>query len=140
VKLHVFDSAGADTAAQVVDLVEDPANGTWAIVGNADWNRKFYLFEVEVYVQSTGRVERNVVTDPYSLSLSMNSRRSQIVNLNDADLKPAGWDRLRKPALAHPVDAVIYELHVRDFSISDDRCPRRGAGPSRPSRSRIRTA
>jgi pullulanase len=42
---------------------------------------KFYLFEVEVFIHSTGRVERNIVTDPYSLSLAMNSTRSQIVNL-----------------------------------------------------------
>ena len=34
----------------------------------------------------------------------MNSLRSQIVDLNDAALKPSGWDTLAKPALAAPED------------------------------------
>ncbi len=123
VKLHIFDTSQSPSAAEVVTMTEDPATGTWSVVGAPAWNRKFYLFEVEVFVRHTGRIERNLVTDPYSLSLSINSRRSQIVDLDDPDLKPRGWDRLRKPGLRSPVDAVIYELHVRDFSISDSRVP-----------------
>ncbi len=65
----------------------------------------------------------NLVTDPYSISLSMNSKRSQIVDLQDAELKPQGWDTLEKPALAAPEDIVLYELHIRDFSISDQTVP-----------------
>jgi hypothetical protein len=42
----------------------------WSITGQRDWADSFYLYEVEVFVRSTGRVERNMVTDPYSLSLS----------------------------------------------------------------------
>src|SRR5690349_20531027 len=53
----------------------------------------------------------------------MNSKRSQIVDLNEVDLKPQGWDQLVKPALAAPEDIVIYELHIRDFSISDKTVP-----------------
>jgi hypothetical protein len=41
-------------------------------------------------VPSTGKIEKNFVTDPYSFSLSMNSTRSQIVDLNDPALKPDG--------------------------------------------------
>ena len=46
------------------------------------------------------QVEHNLVTDPYSVSLSMNSTRSQIVDLSDPALEPAGWDALAKPDLA----------------------------------------
>src|SRR5690349_1540327 len=53
----------------------------------------------------------------------MNSQRSQIVDLSDTELKPQGWDQLAKPALAAPEDIVIYELHIRDFSISDKTVP-----------------
>lgn len=123
VRLHLFETSQSASPAQVLPMTEDTATGTWSVTGTPGWNRKFYLFEVEVFVRHTGRVERNLVTDPYSLSLSTNSRRSQIVNLDDLDLKPRGWDRLHKPGLRSPVDAVIYELHVRDFSISDSRVP-----------------
>ena len=121
VKLHVFDSP-AGAVSGLMAMTRD-TRGVWSVTGEPSWNRKFYLYEVEVFVSSTGRVERNVVTDPYSLSLSRNSRRSQMVSLDDPLLKPGGWDRLVKPRLEAPEDATIYELHVRDFSASDASVP-----------------
>ena len=53
----------------------------------------------------------------------MNSTRSQIVDLRDAALKPAGWDGVVKPPLVAPEDISIYELHVRDFSVADPSVP-----------------
>ena len=78
---------------------------------------------MEVYVHSTGQVEHNLVTDPYSFSLAMNSTRSQIVDLEDSNLKPDGWDALEKPPLAAPEDISLYEVHVRDFSATDPLVP-----------------
>ena len=92
------------------------------MTGDSSWMGKYYLYQVEVFVPKTGKIETNLVTDPYSVSLSMNSLRSQIVDLEDAALKPAGWDTLAKPSLAAPEDSVIYELHIRDFSITDSHC------------------
>jgi pullulanase-type alpha-1,6-glucosidase len=123
VRLHVFDdSDNASKASAIVDMNPGDA-GTWSTTGDASWNRKYYLFEVEVFVRSTGQVEHNLVTDPYSLSLSTNSRRSQIVDLDDDDLKPRHWDKLKKPKLDAPEDIALYELHVRDFSMHDDSVP-----------------
>ena len=101
----------------------DAATGVWSITGDEDWKGQYYLYQVEVYVPSTGNIENNLVTDPYSLSLSMNSGYSQIVDLSDPNLKPEGWDTLETPALAAPEDIVLYELHIRDFSISDQTIP-----------------
>jgi len=89
----------------------DPTSGVWSITGDASWDRQFYLFAVEVYVPSLDAVVTNLVTDPYAVSLSQDGAaaddvRSQFVNLNDADLKPAGWDTLSKPALVNP-EAII---------------------------------
>jgi pullulanase len=123
VKLHLFASSGAPTADAVLDMTVHPTAGVWSIVGSPSWNGRYYLYEVEVYVRATGRVEHNLVTDPYSVSLSRNSRRSQIVNLDADTLKPSGWHALRKPPLSAPEDIVLYELHVRDFSASDPSVP-----------------
>src|SRR3989304_1222014 len=46
-----------------------------------------------------------------------------MVDRADAALKPSGWDRLVKPLLENPEDSVIYELHVRDFSVKDETVP-----------------
>ena len=105
-----------------VDLRRD-SDGVWSASGRPQWDGASYLYEVDVYVPSTGAVETNVVTDPYSLALTTNSQRSVVVNLDDDELEPAGWDDLAKPPLAQPEDSTIYELHVRDFSISDESVP-----------------
>jgi pullulanase len=102
----------------------DAASGIWSYTAPAaGLLGQYYLYEAQVYVRSTNKVETNVVTDPYSVSLARNSTRSQVVSLDDPGLEPRGWDRLRKPYLAAPEDIVLYELHVRDFSATDASVP-----------------
>jgi pullulanase-type alpha-1,6-glucosidase len=95
-------------------------DGVWRVKGEKSWRGSEYAFEVTVYVPALDEVATNVVTDPYSLALTTNSRRSVLADLRDPALMPSGWERLRKPRLAQPEDTTIYELHVRDFSITDE--------------------
>ena len=135
VSLRLFDGSAGRSVTQrlfgsftppdgrAVPMRFDPASGVWSVTGRPDWTGRFYLYEVWVYVPATDLVEKNLVTDPYSVSLSTNSRRSQVVNLADPALRPAGWDDLQRPPLAALEDIVLYELHVRDFSASDPSVP-----------------
>ena len=112
------------TAYVTHTMTLDPASGVWSVAGDASWDRQFYLFEVTVYVPELDAVVTNLVSDPYAVSLSADTAapddpRAQFANLNDADLKPAGWDAHARPPLAAPEDISIYELHIRDFSIND---------------------
>jgi pullulanase len=118
VKLHLYDSS-TSTTETVLTMTGNPSTGVWTITGDATWYGKYYKYEVQVFARSTGHFEKNLVTDPYSISLSLNSARTQIVDLSSVALKPEGWDGLRKPALDAPEDISIYELHVRDFSAGD---------------------
>jgi hypothetical protein len=120
VMFHRFADSTGD-AAEIVEMTRDGA--VWSITGDATWSGQFYLFEIEVFAPSTGSIETNIVTDPYSVSLATNSARSQIVDLGDASLAPAGWSDLSKPELGSFEDISIYELHVRDFSVSDPEVP-----------------
>jgi pullulanase len=122
VTLNLFDSERASYANKI-PMQWDASTGVWSVTGEADWKNKYYVYEVKVFAPYTGKIETNLVTDPYSFSLSMNSQRSQIVDLNDAALKPEGWASLPKPPLDAPEDIVLYELHIRDFSISDATVP-----------------
>lgn len=122
VDLRVYSSSTAFFSKRY-PMTRDDATGVWSVTGQADWKNKYYLYDVRVYVPKTGKIERNRVTDPYSYSLSLNSARSQMVDLTDSDLKPVSWDVLEKPPLENPEDSVIYELHVRDFSSHDETVP-----------------
>ncbi len=123
VKLRLYADSSPATTPTVHTMTADPATGVWNVTGNASWYGRYYAYEVDVFVRSTGQVETNVVTDPYSVSLSRNSQRSQIVDLADPAYKPAGWETYKKPRLDAPEDIVLYELHVRDFSANDPSVP-----------------
>ncbi|MGB4273211.1 MAG: pullulanase-type alpha-1,6-glucosidase [Propionicimonas sp.] len=99
------------------------SDGVWLATGAPDWLAARYLFEVTVYTPHHRRVVSNRVTDPYSTALTVNSTHSVIVDLDAPELVVPGWVAAPSPALPHPVDQVIYELHVRDFSISDKSVP-----------------
>ena len=117
--LLLFDGSTPAYAPMPVPMTEDPATGVWSVAAGPEWIGKYYVYEVVVWAPSTGQVVMNQVTDPYSLSLGADSARSQIVDLGDPALEPAGWESLFKPPLPAPEDVVVYELHVRDFSWYD---------------------
>jgi pullulanase-type alpha-1,6-glucosidase len=122
-RLLLFDDANPDTEPEAINMPPTPSNGTWQVSGEADWYGKFYLYEIEVFVPTEGSVVTQQVTDPYSVSLATNSTRSQVIDLNDPDYMPEGWDGLSKPELNAFTDMVLYELHVRDFSAIDETVP-----------------
>lgn len=68
----------------------------------------FYTFLIDGYIE---------VTDPYSISSSLNSNRSAIIDLNDTN--PEGWEKHTIPYNIRNCDAIIYEVHVKDFTISE---------------------
>ena len=109
-------------AEQRLPMTRD-ADGVWNVRGSSGWRNARYRFEVKVYAPTTQSVVTNLVTDPYSLGLTTNSARSILLDLDDRALLPSGWNGLRKPTVPAPEYSTIYELHVRDFSISDATVP-----------------
>ena len=106
----------------------DRAAGLWRAQAAAERRGGLYTYLVEVFVPALGWV-RNRVTDPYSISLSADSRHSYIGSLDDPALMPAGWAQHPRPAApAASVDMMISELHVRDFSAGDPSVPARHRG------------
>ncbi len=120
-KVSVFTYGSSTGAAQTVDEMSfDAQTGVWSASRSGDLSGQYYRYAVEVFVRGVG-VVRNLVTDPYSISLNTQSQRSYIAQLDSAALKPAGWDASTPPAkVSGPTDLMIYELHVRDFSAQDN--------------------
>jgi len=118
VKLNLYNDNR--TFASSVDMVEDPATGIWSHSGGTELDRQLYRFELTVFHPETDAIETILTTDPYSIALSTNSRFSRFVNLDDEDLKPTGWDSHTIPSIDGLEDGVIYEGHIRDFSVRDE--------------------
>ncbi|CAM3934394.1 pullulanase-type alpha-1,6-glucosidase [Xenorhabdus thuongxuanensis] len=108
-------------------MERDTASGSWSWQGDKKLIGAYYRYALKVYHPSSRHVERYEVTDPYSYSLSTNSEYSQIVNLDDASLKPQNWDNLLTPRPQNtPTDIArmaIYEAHIRDLSVADSTIP-----------------
>ncbi|GGB93136.1 pullulanase-type alpha-1,6-glucosidase [Pseudoduganella buxea] len=118
VLLCTYDSGSAPASA-AAPMRLDAATGVWSAELPANLDGKYYKYAVDVFVDGAG-VVRNLVTDPYAVSLTTDSRRAYIADLAAPRLKPAGWDADRPPVkVKAQTDMSIYELHVRDFSIDD---------------------
>ena len=118
--LHADASAPAQAR---LELHRDARTGAWSVSQPGDLSGQTYTYLVDVFVRGVGLV-RNRVTDPYSLSLSADSRRSTVLRLDDPAVLPRGWGgKRRSTAIEAPTDLVIYELHVRDFSAGDASVP-----------------
>jgi pullulanase len=128
VRLFIYDGPD-DEAREIYPMAEGDA-GVWETrVGDASWlNRKYYVYEVEVFSRQHAQVVTNVVTDPYSFGLAPNSSKSLLVDFNSPLSKPDFWNLIPKPGLTSPTDIVLYELHIRDFSISDQTVPENDRG------------
>lgn len=96
---------------RTVHMLPQP-DGIWQLKVSGDLKGKYYMFRVTF---EDGTVHE--AADPYATAVSANGQRMAIVDLRATD--PEGWDEDKSPALLHPSDAVLYELHVRDFSIHE---------------------
>ncbi|NRB62988.1 MAG: type I pullulanase [Saprospiraceae bacterium] len=111
VQLHIYDHDLDGKPIRTVAL--DPSeSGTWYVKLKGDLAGKYYAFQTQqkgVWLQE--------VADPYVRAVGANGKRGQVINLDATD--PTGWAGDRRPALRAPTDMIIYEVHVRDFSIAE---------------------
>lgn len=120
VALCLYPSADAKAQA-MLPLHRDPASGLWQLRTLAR-HGGYYRYLVTVWVPQLGIV-RNLVTDPYADSLNANSQRAMLVDWRRLAQQPAAWREHRAPSIKAPTDQLIYELHVRDFSVADPTVP-----------------
>ncbi|MFK4110216.1 pullulanase-type alpha-1,6-glucosidase [Streptomyces sp. NPDC002176] len=116
-------SVSLELDGSVQTMRRDDTTGVWSVTGPASWKGKPYRYVVKVWAPSVGKLVTNSVTDPYSVALTADSKRSLVVDLADRALAPEGWAGLAKPKAVPLRDAQIQELHIRDFSVADKTVP-----------------
>lgn len=86
--------------------------GVWAANVEGDLNGTYYTYLVSV----GGKI--NEACDPYARATGVNGQRAMVIDLSATN--PAGWASDCNPnPLKSYTDAVLYELHVRDFSVDE---------------------
>ncbi|MDE6178550.1 MAG: type I pullulanase, partial [Duncaniella sp.] len=100
---------GLNTAAIDTLAMKKAEGGTWTASVPERLYGKFYTFSIKYdgkWLRETPGV--------WAKAVGANGRRAAIIDFAATD--PEGWDKDRGPELAHINDAVLYEMHHRDFS------------------------
>lgn len=119
--LRLFLGAAQISPSEVIPMHRH--GGVWVAVFDRKWIGHYYLIDEVVYAPSAHAIVENIVTDPYSIDLSVNGAKSRLSDITANENKPAGWNEDVSPHLSHFTDLSIYELHIRDFSIADETVP-----------------
>lgn len=104
-KLRLYKSGQGGKPVKTVKM-RAIGNDRWEATVKGNLAGMFYTFDI-------GKGE---CPGTFAKAVGVNGNRGAILNM--ADTNPEGWADDRRPALASPADQIIYELHMRDFSIS----------------------
>ncbi len=105
-ELFLFDDT-RDGPTDILDM-KLGSSGVWYLTVNGDLHGKYYQYRFKSYG------ETRVAADINAYAASRDSSRSMIVDLTRTN--PQGWT-LPKPSNRKMTDAILYELHVRDFTV-----------------------
>lgn len=110
VKLYKTGS-DSESGAEVIsttDMTKNNSNGVWSATINGDLKNTYYTYLVTVDGNT------NETVDIYAKAAGVNGNRGMIVDLDSTD--PAGWENDKNVFVENQTDAIIWELHVKDFS------------------------
>ena len=111
VNLYTSGTEGADDLIETLSMKKGE-KGVWSVQKAGDLNGVYYTYSVDV----DGTTAE--ACDPYARTTGVNGNRAMVINLNATN--PAGWSTDRGPNAGMTyTDSIIYELHVRDFSIDE---------------------
>ncbi|GIP21673.1 type I pullulanase [Paenibacillus sp. J22TS3] len=97
-----------DGRSDRIIAMEESVQGTWTVSIEEDLNGYLYTYLVRIGDQW------NEAADPYATAVAVNGDRAAIIDLAQTD--PDRWTA-DKPVFGKATDAIIYEAHIRDFSI-----------------------
>lgn len=123
IALYRSGNTAAEDLLQTVSMIREDL-GVWSAEVPGDCNGVYYTYLVKV------NGEQIEAVDPYARTTGVNGERGMVLDLKSTD--PDGWNLDQNPnPLKSYTDAVLYELHVRDFSIDEN------SGISEPHRGKF---
>ena len=110
VRLNLYSEGTGTPADSTIDMTRS-TSGTWTASVPEKLYGKFYTFSVKYgdeWLKETPGV--------WAKAVGLNGERAAIIDFSTTN--PEGWANDRGPEIAHINDAVIYEMHHRDMSVS----------------------
>jgi pullulanase len=109
VLVNLYRSGDREDLSDNVQMIKEE-KGTWVATIEGDLNGVYYTYAVTV-----DGVSREAV-DPYARAVGVNGNRGMVIDLSSTN--PPSFEEEQIPDFENATDAVIYELHIRDFSVN----------------------
>ena len=110
VKLNLYKEGLEGEAYEVKDMTKGD-KGVWSVTVDGDLNGVYYTYSV------TNQETTSEVVDLYARTTGANGKRGMVIDLKATN--PEKWDKDVRPQLLRATDSIIYEMHVRDFTIDE---------------------
>ena len=112
--LRLYAEGLGGEALQTITM-DRQQQGLWSTIVNQDLLGQFYTFSI-----SQGGQRYGETPGIFARAVGVNGKRGAIIDWDTTD--PEGWQDDTKPELKSTADAVIYEMHWRDFSAHASSC------------------
>jgi len=110
VKLLLYDK-GSDGSAYEINDMKRSENGTWKLEIEKNLKGRFYTFQIKIDEKWF-----NETPGMWVKATGINGNRAAIIDITETN--PDGWENDKRPPLKNFTDIILYEVHVRDFSVS----------------------
>lgn len=110
VKLLLYEDGLSGSAYLVLDMKKSE-QGTWVKEVDKDLLGKFYTFQVNIndaWLDETPGI--------WAKATGVNGKRAAIIDF--AKTNPEGWMDYKRAKVENFTDMIVYEVHIRDFSVS----------------------
>lgn len=116
VQVLLFNTAADTTPYKIMDLVKGD-KGVWSGTEVGDLAGKYYQLRATRYgVTKTTVDPYSKAASNYFENLPMDNSKSAIVNMSTTN--PDAWTTYKIPTVSKRTDVSVYEVHVRDFTVS----------------------
>lgn len=108
-RVNIYDNGRFGKPVQVLEMKQQPADGTWTAKVAEQLYGKFYTFQI--LFDGKWKDETPGV---WAKAVGVNGQRAAIIDF--AKTNPEGWAEDKGPKVDNFTDVIIYEMHHRDFS------------------------
>lgn len=113
VRVNIYADGIGGTPLNTYSLPTAAGKGMWATVLKQDLKGKYYTFQIK----KNGKW-LDETPGPCAVAVGVNGKRGAIIDLRDTN--PIGWENDRAPQFCGQQNAIIYEMHHRDFSVDEN--------------------
>ena len=106
--LRIYAEGEGGEPLKTLKMKRQP-EGLWKAVVKEDLNGRFYTFSI----QEDGKW-RAECPGIFAKAVGINGHRAAIIDMKQTN--PAGWENDKSPEMKSVADAIIYEMHWRDFT------------------------